>query len=320
MDGRHTKKQSVFMLLMGISLMAMFYSVYNSNQNKVSLFDSSPNIYTNSIEDWKNVEVSTLSAQQIIDYFYWTNASSCRLSHYFGGLQMNQSEVRRITGETHYEKLIRNLGTVPLGVDGQYAVCIDPPTVSPFHKIDDRRCIVYSFGINNEWSFDDAMAGMGCQVFAFDPSMDKDDFDRSEKIHFYDLALAKSDGDGRSKDRKLSTIYKTLEENHKDHGKDAIIDYLKIDIEHNEWPLLPEIVESGILNRVRQLALEIHLFTDMSLSFYRNSVGVLKSLEDAGMVRFDSKYCPWCPDYFPALNHTGYSCFQIVWYNSRFIS
>ncbi|CAG2232362.1 unnamed protein product [Mytilus edulis] len=38
---------------------------------------------------------------------------------------------------------------------------------SPF--VVQKPCLVYSFGINNQWSFDDAMANIGCDVFSFDP-------------------------------------------------------------------------------------------------------------------------------------------------------
>ena len=32
-------------------------------------------------------------------------------------------------------------------------------------------CLVYSFGINWDFSFDDAMGKLGCEVHSFDPSM-----------------------------------------------------------------------------------------------------------------------------------------------------
>ena len=33
-------------------------------------------------------------------------------------------------------------------------------------------CVVYSFGIATDWSFDDEMAMKGCEVHAFDPTLD----------------------------------------------------------------------------------------------------------------------------------------------------
>ncbi|XP_071522723.1 probable methyltransferase-like protein 24 isoform X4 [Panulirus ornatus] len=73
-------------------------------------------------------------------------------------------------------------------VDGDKAVCL-----APVFDITPGDCIVYSFGISNEWSFDDAMAQFGCQVYAFDPTMGVADHNKSERVHFYNLGLGPSD-------------------------------------------------------------------------------------------------------------------------------
>lgn len=44
-------------------------------------------------------------------------------------------------------------------VDGDKAVCL-----SSRYSITPGDCLVYSFGIAGDWSFDDAMAEYGCQV------------------------------------------------------------------------------------------------------------------------------------------------------------
>ena len=44
--------------------------------------------------------------------------------------------------------------------DGGYDVCID--------GIDAQRCVVYSFGVSSDPSFDRAMAWFGCRTFSFD--------------------------------------------------------------------------------------------------------------------------------------------------------
>jgi len=36
------------------------------------------------------------------------------------------------------------------------------------------------------------------------------------------------------------------------------IDYLKMDIEYSEWPALYDMISTGVMNNVRQLALEVH--------------------------------------------------------------
>ena len=104
-----------------------------------------------------------MSAVELMKYFSWSNSSSCKLAHDFGG------------------KMMAN----PSGLDGQKAVCIQPPSVAP----PPGSCTVYSIGINNEWSFDDDMELYGCSVYSFDPSMkdEEDQFDRSSKLHFYKI-------------------------------------------------------------------------------------------------------------------------------------
>ncbi|XP_064601902.1 probable methyltransferase-like protein 24 isoform X2 [Liolophura sinensis] len=68
--------------------------------------------------------------------------------------------------------------------DGGWEVCDDEP-VRP--KPD---CLVYSFGINNDFSFDDMIAEhYGCEVHAFDPSMKMGDMRRSERVSFHHLGV-----------------------------------------------------------------------------------------------------------------------------------
>lgn len=50
-------------------------------------------------------------------------------------------------------------------LDGQKSVCLDEG-VAPVPG----DCLIYSFGNNGEWSFDEQMEAYGCSVFAFDPS------------------------------------------------------------------------------------------------------------------------------------------------------
>ena len=102
--------------------------------------------------------------------------------------------------------------------------------------------------------------------------------------------------------KTLSSIYQLLVPLH----GNAVIDYLKMDIESAEWEAIPQIVSSGMMAKVRQLGVEIHLSGNEALSHYRNLVGIIKSIEDTGMVRFDSKYNPWFS--------SGPYCFEIAFY------
>ena len=73
-------------------------------------------------------------------------------------------------------------------------------------------------------------------------------------------------GDGKWTMKSLDSIYRMLataatanKERH--HDDDAVIDYLKMDIEWDEWAVLPQIIGSGMLAKIRQLTVEFHLPT-----------------------------------------------------------
>ena len=46
---------------------------------------------------------------------------------------------------------------------GDWTICLD--------DLDATQCLVYSIGIANDWRFDLAMAELGCEVHAFDPTV-----------------------------------------------------------------------------------------------------------------------------------------------------
>ncbi len=43
---------------------------------------------------------------------------------------------------------------------------------------------MYSFGVSDDWSFEDAMGDLGCRVRAFDPTIDAPPM-RTDKISFH---------------------------------------------------------------------------------------------------------------------------------------
>lgn len=241
--------------------------------------------------DWvTNIDHIEPTGRQIIDYFYWANRTSCGLVNDFGGRMMGP----------------------PMGLDGQKAICLDPEVAPPNGR--DKSCLIYSIGINNDWSFDDLMEKYGCRVFAFDPSMKMEDHNRSSMIHFYKMGISDVDIDekeGRKwKLRTLETIYKKL------GHEGRIIDYLKMDIEGSEWKVLPQILKSGMMGKIRQLGVEFHLSSFTTLKeFQQKAVGILRSIEKSGFIRFDSKANPWYRGVMPALgNYSGPLGFEIAWY------
>jgi hypothetical protein len=241
--------------------------------------------------DWDALlDSDTLTGPQLVEYFMWTNHSSCKLSHDFGGVMMDN----------------------PSGLAGQKAVCIDPE-VAP--KPGD--CLVYSFGINDDWSFDEKMARYGCQVYAFDPSMDMDHHDHSPgNVHFYNWGLGSRDEYDHHFNwtiHSLSSIYKKLSVR---HGR-RIIDYLKIDVEYSEWIALPDIIASGMLANVRQLSMEVHLDKLLSLEQHVAWAKLLRSIEKLGMIRFDSEYNPWYRGNFTQFQLSAPLGYEIAWYNGN---
>jgi len=255
--------------------------------------------------DWRSVDVNALTPDQLHDYMHWTNRSSCNLIHDFGGFMLNRTTLQKMWGG----KLgfWKSLEKIPVAMDGQYPICLDPIPPTP------GNCLVYSFGINNEWSFDQAFDTYGCQVYSFDASIGLKHFDKTPNIHFYDWFLGSKDENNKT--LTLSSIYNMLAPK---HGQ-VVIDYLKIDIEFNEWHVLPQIVQSGMLKKVRQLAIEAHIPPGKDLEFYRkNIVGTIKSIEDTGMVRFDSRYTPFCALPIVEMN-SPYNCFQLAWYNPDYL-
>ena len=118
--------------------------------------------------------------------------------------------------------------------------------------------------------------------------------------------------------KTLSAIYTKLSEI---HGR-KIIDYLKIDIESAEWKVIPEIIRSGMLSKVRQLAIEVHTSPNQTMATFRQQIRVLRSLETIGnMVCFDSLYNPWTVYNITHLNHLeGSTAYEIAWYNSHLVN
>ena len=92
-----------------------------------------------------------------------------------------------------------------------------------------------------------------------------------------------------------------------------------VDIEFYEWIALPQIIESGILSKIRQLGIEVHLDHRDQIDKYREWAKILRALEKKGMIRFDSKYNPWSAGNFTELELWGSFGHEIAWYNDNFL-
>ncbi|PAA75979.1 hypothetical protein BOX15_Mlig001702g1 [Macrostomum lignano] len=202
---------------------------------------------------------------------------SNRQRHYPRGNQLATLNVSEL--ESLYENVLleltaecstnRRLGRTD---DGGWNLCL----TGPFGP--KQPCYSFSFGINNIWEFDDQVAKLfKCRVITFDPSMNKESFVRSEQIVFLNEGLHAAKGTLHSwpVDSYLGFLRRFKAE-------DRVIDILKIDIEHSEWPALKTAVKDGSLKNVKQLLLETHIKRKATANDYLEYFAVLESLHSLG--------------------------------------
>ena len=80
--------------------------------------------------------------------------------------------------------------------DGAKFVCLDKWKMA----IDKNQCLVYSFGIANDWSFEEILADMGCTVRTFDPTVDGIPSNvKNSKITFEKIGLSHFTGNTQVK-------------------------------------------------------------------------------------------------------------------------
>ena len=60
--------------------------------------------------------------------------------------------------------------------------------------INKGECLIYSFGLGSDWSFENTLAKMGCTIRALDPTVVQKPPDVHENIHFRPFGLSHSSG------------------------------------------------------------------------------------------------------------------------------
>lgn len=143
--------------------------------------------------------------------------------------------------------------------DAQVSVCIDglvPP------------CTVFSFGINNEWTFDDALVRHGCRVFSFDPGMGVGSHSRAAGHRFEPLGIGVQNGTFRAESEGArSTLYDPAQTPSFEQlslggfmerfNEGRRVDLVRMDVEGTEWRVLQQWLDRGWLPR--QLLMEAHM-------------------------------------------------------------
>lgn len=136
----------------------------------------------------------------------------------------------------------------------------------------------------------------------------------SKKVLFYRVGIGEKDDERNERHWKIMSLTSLRQMlNH----TNTIIDYLKMDIEGGEWPVLSRWLDDGDLLNVKQLAMEIHLENPESIPGKYN---LLQRLEASGFTRFFARENPYTTNsYLNKYNVTGPSCLELAWYNTKFV-
>lgn len=222
------------------------------------------------------MDVENMTAHQIMAYIKWPNSSACKTEMDLGG-----------------------------NFDGRKSFCLDPEV-----RPEPGNCIAYSFGINHDFTVDDALEKNGCRVFAFDPTI-SEDYDRSELISVYKLNLGFK-AEISVQGWNVTSLMKTHKYLYPKHESE-MIDYLRFDTEDLDLRVIPNIIRTGMVKKIRQLAVEIHIVPEGTTDELRDLVELLQGLEQAGMVRFASNPIPSSRDWLEAIQYDGELDYEISW-------
>ncbi|XP_076811973.1 putative methyltransferase-like protein 24 [Clavelina lepadiformis] len=148
----------------------------------------------------------------------------------------------------------------PFKGDGAYDLCVEKQFWP--QGGDKTKCLVYSFGINNDFSFDDEMAKLGCEVHSFDPSMTlADNSVTNTGVIFHKIGISNEDNDSGFNGWKMRTLKTLIKElGHEDRH----LDFLKVDTDRGDGTgfedvVMQELLETGLYKCVRQFSFELHL-------------------------------------------------------------
>jgi hypothetical protein len=112
-----------------------------------------------------------------------------------------------------------------------------------------KNATVYSFGINDDVSWDLDMVALGCDVYQYDHTIDALPAEHP-RMHWHKIGLC-----GRpTADPALRTIVQLIDHNRHKDRRDII---LKMDVEGAEWAML-ETVPEATLAQFSQIVMEMH--------------------------------------------------------------
>ena len=79
--------------------------------------------------------------------------------------------------------------------------------------------------------------------------------------------------------------------------------------------VIPHIIATGMLDKVRQLAFEIHYHNKYSLEEWRAKTKIIRSIEEYGFVRFSSKVNLFSSQRSSALGIDVFIAYELAWFN-----
>ncbi|XP_037085560.1 methyltransferase-like protein 24 [Pollicipes pollicipes] len=183
--------------------------------------------------------------------------------------------------------------------DGYKWVCLDPE----LGMLETDRCLIYSFGVDHDWSFDDNAQLLECEIHAFDPSIGATDHKRSARIFFHNIGIG-----GRN---EVKTVRRGLVSTRRWDIRtyegvvrflghlDRTVHYLKVDVEGSEWDMFAQIFAQSphLLRNVKQIGMEVHMAfvpsSKVGLDMWKRYLSTFMQLERMGFRLFHSEVNPY---------------------------
>ncbi|KAK6168056.1 hypothetical protein SNE40_021958 [Patella caerulea] len=171
--------------------------------------------------------------------------------------------------------------------DGGWDICEDS------YYVPSKNSIVYSFGIFNDFSFDDDISERRhLRVHSFDPTNNMSDHQRSDLITFHALGIAHYTGYSPEgwKMATLKDIKTQL-----GHNQEKV-EIVKMDIDEAEWAMFPEIIFSESLKDTKQLLMEWHIYVQekKKRAIILHALQILRHLFRIGFRIFKLHYNEFC--------------------------
>eukprot|EP00640_Fibrocapsa_japonica_P002734 CAMPEP_0113950076 /NCGR_PEP_ID=MMETSP1339-20121228/79062_1 /TAXON_ID=94617 /ORGANISM="Fibrocapsa japonica" /LENGTH=257 /DNA_ID=CAMNT_0000957783 /DNA_START=294 /DNA_END=1067 /DNA_ORIENTATION=- /assembly_acc=CAM_ASM_000762 len=140
--------------------------------------------------------------------------------------------------------------------------------------MNEKPCLVYSFGIHNSIEWETKVANLfGCEVHAFDPTVYHDNKKLPEGLKFHKWGLQGEGTDMSATNGRgyqptidpnlLLPLHEIMNRLNHTHRR---LDLLMMDCEGCEWGVLKQMACGGDSKRVRQLVLELHFQKTLGLA------------------------------------------------------